>query len=135
VIWVSPVRFDVTSPWGIRRDPLGSGEQMHKGIDVAPHVVAVAAGKIVRVDVPGDGKSEANGSAVWLECLAPDGRSCWVGYLHLDAVRVRVGQTVLAGAILGTVGETGRATGVHLHFCVFRSGLAVDPTPWFRLGG
>jgi murein DD-endopeptidase MepM/ murein hydrolase activator NlpD len=133
VTWLPPVRFDVTSPWGLRRDPLGAGDQMHRGIDVCPRAVAVAGGRIARIDVPDDGKSDANGAAVWLETTAPDGRSCWVGYLHLDKVHVRVGQVVQAGAVLGTLGQTGRVTGVHLHFCVWRAGLAVDPTPWFRV--
>lgn len=132
--WCSPVRYDITSGYGPRVDPLDpSRRQEHRGIDICPRAVAVAAGRVARVDVPGDGSREANGYAVWLETTTPDGRACWVGYLHLSRVHVGAGVRVAAGDSLGTIGDTGRATGVHLHWCVFVGGAAVDPTAWLAL--
>ena len=52
-------------------------------------------------------------------------------YAHLDdtfvAPRVKTGQSVQAGQVIGFVGMTGITTGPHLHFAVLRAGIAVDP--------
>ena len=49
-------------------------------------------------------------------------------YAHLQYLYVRTGETVQAGQILGTAGQTGRATGAHLHFELRRQGTACDPS-------
>lgn len=48
-------------------------------------------------------------------------------YGHLNRFRVETGQEVRAGQIIGSMGNTGRSTGVHLHFEVLKSKLPVDP--------
>jgi murein DD-endopeptidase MepM/ murein hydrolase activator NlpD len=48
-------------------------------------------------------------------------------YAHLRDVLVEAGQDVAQGAVLGTVGSTGRAAGPHLHWGVYWFGQAVDP--------
>jgi murein DD-endopeptidase MepM/ murein hydrolase activator NlpD len=48
-------------------------------------------------------------------------------YVHLDQVRVTVGQRLGQGQTLGTVGQTGRATGPHLHWGVYWFDQAIDP--------
>ena len=48
-------------------------------------------------------------------------------YYHLARILVREGQRVAAGAVLGTVGSTGLATGPHLHWEVRAAGVAIDP--------
>ena len=48
-------------------------------------------------------------------------------YAHLQYLFVRPGEVVGAGQIIGTVGQTGRATGVHLHFELWSHGNARDP--------
>jgi peptidoglycan hydrolase-like protein with peptidoglycan-binding domain len=48
-------------------------------------------------------------------------------YAHLSKASVELGQTVAAGAVVGTVGATGHATGPHLHFEVRVGGAAIDP--------
>ncbi|MBX3039816.1 MAG: M23 family metallopeptidase, partial [Bdellovibrionaceae bacterium] len=55
-------------------------------------------------------------------------------YAHLDRFMVTEGQKVAMGEIIGTMGRTGRATGVHLHFEIRRNKVAVDPLPYLPGG-
>jgi|MGYP003460140376 murein DD-endopeptidase MepM/ murein hydrolase activator NlpD len=48
-------------------------------------------------------------------------------YGHLSRLAVRPGQRVARGGLLGYVGSTGRSTGPHLHYGVYRYGTPVDP--------
>ena len=48
-------------------------------------------------------------------------------YAHLSAVLVEWGQRVSAGSLIGRAGQTGRATGPHLHFELWQNGLPIDP--------
>lgn len=52
-------------------------------------------------------------------------------YAHLNAFRVVTGQEVQAGEVIGLMGRTGHATGVHLHFELLRDKIPVDPMPFF----
>lgn len=51
-------------------------------------------------------------------------------YGHLSRLAVRPGQRVEKGQVLGYVGSTGRSTGPHLHYGVYRYGSPVDPRPY-----
>ncbi len=51
-------------------------------------------------------------------------------YGHNDTIKVKKGQRVARGDIIGTAGETGRATGPHLHFEVRKNGVPVNPLPF-----
>lgn len=61
-----------------------------------------------------------------------------IAYMHLSSpASVRLGQAVVAGQLVGHVGETGRATGCHLHFEYWlgpwwAGGAPVDPMPYLR---
>ncbi|MEX1213335.1 MAG: M23 family metallopeptidase [Balneolaceae bacterium] len=53
-------------------------------------------------------------------------------YAHLQRIRVRSGQTVRQGERVGTAGDSGTTTGVHLHFEVLKDGRSVDPETMIR---
>lgn len=53
-------------------------------------------------------------------------------YAHLDSVTVNSGSHVLAGHTIGTLGQTGNAFGVHLHYEVHYRGSPVDPLAYIR---
>ena len=54
-------------------------------------------------------------------------------YGHMNHLNVKSGQKVTRGEILGTMGRSGNATGVHLHYEVRRNGKPVNPQPYLRL--
>jgi hypothetical protein len=55
---------------------------------------------------------------------------CWSAYCHLNDVTVRPGQYALAGQVIGHVGQTGYATGPHLHHAVEFNGLWITSPNW-----
>lgn len=113
----------VHSPYGPRW--IGSYD-FHAGIDLPAstgrQVRAVMAGTVAQVRT-WDGSSRGAGNAILLHHA--DGRS--TSYLHLHSTRVNEGQTVEAGKVIGTVGQTG-ATYPHLHlgYMLHLSGNTVD---------
>lgn len=117
-----PVRALVTSAFGLRAG------RFHAGIDLtAPLGTEVAAAGPGRVTWAGwrDG-----GWGKLVVIAHGDGVRSFNA--HLDSVDVRVGETVAAGARIGRVGATGRATGPHLHFEVRLRGASVDPESALR---
>jgi len=118
----SPVDGIVTSRFGKRDDPFTQATRMHDGLDIAAErgsgVRAVRSGTVVLA-----GNRDGYGKVVMLD----HGDGLQTLYAHCDRIDVRPGATVRAGQRLGTVGDTGRATGPHLHFEVRVDGRSVDP--------
>ena len=100
----------ITDAYGARTDPFTGKPAFHSGL-VQDGVVTAAA------------YSPSYGNH--LRILHPDG--CETRYAHLQYLYVRPGEVVQAGQTLGTVGQTGRATGAHLHLELWQQGAACDP--------
>ena len=117
-----PVSGHITSTFGMRVHPLLGFTRMHKGIDIgAPRgtpVLAVVAGRVVSA-----GWSGGYGNFIRL-AHSP---SLATGYGHLSRLAVRPGQLVARGEVIGFVGSTGLSTGPHLHWEVWKNGVAVNP--------
>ena len=113
----------VCFPLQTGQDPFTGEERFHQGVDLAcaegTAVLAVREGVATAAR-----RSDSYG--VCLQLLHPDGTETL--YAHLQYLYVRTGETVQAGQILGTAGQTGRATGAHLHFELHRQGTACDPS-------
>jgi murein DD-endopeptidase MepM/ murein hydrolase activator NlpD len=54
-------------------------------------------------------------------------------YMHLDTMKTKIGQSVKKGQVLGTVGETGYATGPHLHLSIKIGTISVDPVKFVNI--
>lgn len=117
-----PVSGTVSSGYGNR-----SGGR-HAGIDIlAPAGTAVVAASRGIAEYAGDGK-RGYGRAVVLD----HGEGITTLYGHLATIRVQSGETVPAGAVIGTVGRSGNASTFHLHFELRVDGEAVDPVPYLK---
>jgi murein DD-endopeptidase MepM/ murein hydrolase activator NlpD len=117
-----PVEGPRTSPFGLQRFFNGEPRRPHSGLDLAAPagtpVKAPARGRVVEI-----GDFFFNGNSVFVD----HGRGLISMYFHLQRIDVRPGDVVEAGAVLGTVGATGRVTGAHLHWGVALNGTSVDP--------
>ena len=115
-------QYRVSDAYGWRDDPFTGETAFHKGIDLAcaegTAVLAAEGGVVTRAS-----RSESYGNCLYL--LHPDGRE--TRYAHLQYCYVRAGEVVQAGQVLGTAGQTGRATGAHLHFELWEQGTAQAP--------
>lgn len=120
--WKNPVRstYITTQEWD-EPDYLSNGAAgIHGGLDIAsmpagtkPPVYAARTGTVETVTFDGTG-----GNYV----VVKHSDNYWTYYGHLDSVNVSVGQTVSQETIIGIMGATGGATGVHLHFEVWKGG-------------
>jgi murein DD-endopeptidase MepM/ murein hydrolase activator NlpD len=121
-----PVDAPLTSDFGLRFR--GASPDIHRGVDLrvpsGTEVHAMAEGSVRFA-----GTQSGFGNVVWLD----HGGSILTVYAHLSTIRVRQGERVRRGEVLGLSGQTGDATAPHLHFEVWRGGHEVDPVP--LLGG
>ena len=117
-----PVKGEITSMFGMRTDPIVRTKRFHSGVDIAATIGSpirpIAAGRVIF-----SGKYEGFGNLV----VVKHGSSITTHYAHCWAVKVKVGDLVSRRTILGFVGETGRATGPHLHFEVRYQSVPLDP--------
>jgi murein DD-endopeptidase MepM/ murein hydrolase activator NlpD len=130
-----PTAGYLSSGFGMRLNPFQRiGEEdggllgSHTGLDICNEqgtpIQATADGEVVHA-----GWFEAYGNAV----LIRHQTNLETLYAHLERVEVGLGQQVHRGDILGRMGRSGRATGVHLHYEVRIGGTPVNPTPYLRL--
>lgn len=113
---VRPVQGATSSKWGRRIDPFTKKETFHGGMDIAANkgsdVYSSAPGTVILA-----GSKGGYGNLVVLK----HDYGYETRYGHLDEIFVEIGQKVKKREIIGKVGNTGRATGYHLHFEVIRN--------------
>ncbi len=118
-----PVRNGwISSGYGWRTDPFTGEREFHEGIDFAGRegskVHAVAAGVVTWA-----GPRYGYGNLV----IVNDGDGYSTYYAHNKKVLVQVGDVIKRGDVISLMGETGRATGPHVHLEVHHDGRPVDP--------
>ena len=119
-IW--PTHGWLSSSTGNRADPFTGEKDYHPGLDISADkgdpVYSTANGKVVNASAAGN-----YGNLV----IVDHGYGLETRYGHLSAFKVKVGQEVKRGDLLGLVGATGRATGAHLHYEVRANGRILNP--------
>jgi murein DD-endopeptidase MepM/ murein hydrolase activator NlpD len=122
-----PTHGKFTSGFGMRRDPFTRRRTFHNGIDFAGRigtpVFSTAPGKVVASGWAGGyGRRIAVNHGYGLMTL----------YGHLWRFKVRPGKWVKRGQLIGWMGNSGRSTGPHLHYAVFRKHRPVNPVRYLR---
>ena len=117
----------ISSHYGQRTDPFSGQLAMHKGIDFAgqsgSNIIAVASGVVTWVGAqPGYGQM--------VEISHADGYV--TRYAHNKQNLVEPGALVRKGQPIALMGSSGRSTGAHVHYEVFRHGRTVDPSTYVR---
>ncbi|MGB7264083.1 MAG: M23 family metallopeptidase [Terracidiphilus sp.] len=123
-----PLEGRIASSFGERQDPINGEGAFHSGIDIdAPYGTPVrAAGDGV---VSGASVGSGYGRAIVLD----HGHGVQTVYGHLSAIATFAGEHVTRGQVIGYVGESGRATGPHLHYEVRVHNVPVNPYKYLHM--
>lgn len=117
----------LASGFGWRVDPVYRTPRMHWGLDFSAPVGT-------EVYATGDGVIEEIEDIAWgygKNIVINHGFGYKTRYAHLSAFKVKVGQKVSRGQVIGLVGNTGKSTGAHLHYEVEKDGVKVNPMSYF----
>jgi murein DD-endopeptidase MepM/ murein hydrolase activator NlpD len=117
-----PVNAPITSRFGLRVHPILRFARMHRGMDFGARwgtpIHAAADGQVIRA-------GWAGGYGRQVRLAHGDGMA--TSYSHMSSMAVEPGAYVRRGQLIGYVGSSGLSTGPHLHYEVYRGGVAVDP--------
>lgn len=101
--------------------------KMHKGIDIAR-----PSDRTIKAADNGVVVSAGWGGGYGNKIVIDHQNGFRTLYGHMSSLKVKAGQTVSKGASIGVMGATGDATGVHLHFEVYKNGSLVNPLSYLR---
>jgi murein DD-endopeptidase MepM/ murein hydrolase activator NlpD len=117
----------MSSRFGNRNDPITGKRAWHSGVDFAgkegSNVISVAAGVVVY-----SGPRSGYGELVEIN----HGSGFTTLYGHHKKIHVKVGDIVKKGQVIGLMGSSGRSTGPHVHFEVYKNGRVVDPSSYIH---
>jgi len=117
----------LSSEYGMRIDPFHGKQQWHAGIDFAGRdgddVIAVASGIVTW-------SGDRNGYGQMVEISHSDGYI--TRYAHNQENVANLGAIVQKGDVIAQMGSSGRSTGPHVHFEVFKNGRTVDPASYIH---
>lgn len=129
---IDPGKYTISSGYGVRDNPTGSGGQFHAGLDFAAPggtpIFATNGGTVTAAGNAGDGY----GNKV---VITNGNTSVLYGHQIDGGIKVHPGDVVESGAEIGAVGSTGDSSGNHLHFEVRIDGKSTDPVPFLQSQG
>jgi murein DD-endopeptidase MepM/ murein hydrolase activator NlpD len=117
-----PVDGISTGAFGRKRFMNGQPRNQHSGEDIA-----AALGTPVKASNAGVVKMVDDHFFSGLGVILDHGLGLYTMYFHLDSAKVKEGERVSRGQLIGTVGKSGRATGPHLHWGAWLNGSRVNP--------
>ena len=124
---ISPIAVSeswITSSFGWRKSPFTGQREFHSGLDIF-------AGRGTPVIAPGDGKVLVVGrnSSLGKFIRIRHNQQYVTVYGHLLGHKVKKGQKVKRGDVIGLVGKTGNSTGYHLHYEILKDKKPINPFP------
>jgi murein DD-endopeptidase MepM/ murein hydrolase activator NlpD len=125
--FIYPIRGRLTSPFGWRDDPFTGARIYHAALDIA-----ATLGTPVKAAMKGTISSAGQNAVYGKFVIITHSNGYQTMYGHLSAISVAQGTSVEQGTKIGEVGSTGRSTGPHLHFALFKNGRAVDPLEYLK---
>jgi murein DD-endopeptidase MepM/ murein hydrolase activator NlpD len=118
----------VASGYGWRIDPHYHTKKMHWGLDftasIGTKIHSSGNGKVVLIER----KKWGYGNSIVID----HGYGYRTRYAHLNDFKVKLGDQITRGQVIGFVGNTGKSTGPHLHYEVEKNGKKVNPTHYFH---
>lgn len=128
--FVLPAKGQITSGFGYRLHPILGENAMHEGLDISNSrwtpIFATADGIVTT-----SGPNSSFGNLVVLD----HGNGYTTKFGHLTKIMVDKGQLVKRYGLIGYMGDTGRATGIHLHYEVHRDGTPQNPEKYILPSG
>jgi len=125
---IAPAEGTVSSPYGERMHPIKKTVEFHRGIDIeateGTKIRAALGGKVVEA-----GEEPTYGKYIKIEHT--DGIT--TVYAHCSKIIAEKGQKVNQGDIIAEVGDTGAATGSHLHFEIWKDGKSLNPSNYIDI--
>lgn len=126
---ISPLggSYEITSGFGQRLHPILKEKRMHRGVDfrapIGTPVKATSDGKVIKA-----GETYGYGIRIVIQ----HDESYQTLYAQLSELKVKVGQTVKKGDVIGKVGSSGLSTAPHLHYEVIKDGACEDPEKYLQ---
>ncbi|MFW6209114.1 MAG: peptidoglycan DD-metalloendopeptidase family protein [Spirochaetota bacterium] len=122
-LFIYPTSGRLTSGFGYRNDPFTGVRRMHYGVDLANRtgtvIKASMAGRVVAVG------NQTRGYGKYVVVKHNHGFQTLYG--HLSSIDVSRNQYVAQGQRIGSMGNSGRSTGSHLHFSLYKNNIPVNP--------
>ena len=127
--WPLSIQGTITSKFGPRRAPTAGASTYHKGVDIAApqgtSILAASGGEVVTAQYS---SSAGNYAMIY------HGDDIYTVYMHMSKLKVKAGDKVEQGELVGLVGSTGYSTGPHLHFGMIIDGNYINPLNYVTYG-
>jgi murein DD-endopeptidase MepM/ murein hydrolase activator NlpD len=127
---IMPTQGYLIRGYGVKSDPFTGEQKLHSGLDISNRV-----GTPVVVTADGVVLSTKYESGLGNKIIVDHGNGLQTVYGHLSQYKVKEGQRVRRGELIGLIGNTGYSTGPHLHYEVIRFGSTVNPVQFIYAVG
>lgn len=122
-----PISGPITSPFGYREDPVNGENGFHSGVDMQ-----ATRGEKIRATADGVVIQASNNGAYGRFVEIRHGNGFTTSYAHLESYKIKMGDKVKRGQIIGLAGSSGRSTGVHLHYELCYNGIPINPATFMQ---
>lgn len=117
----------MASGYGMRMHPIYKYRKMHTGMDFSAEkgteIYATGDGKVIHAEISGRGYGN--------HIIIDHGYGYQTLYAHMSSFKVRQGQSITRGQVIGFVGNTGTSVAPHLHYEVLKNDNKVNPINYY----